>query len=133
MPKKSQESWLSKNAALRKSGVGLFVELHVLVRGETTVRESHNIGHEEKDHLLAKKTASSLQLFTSNPTKAEPTALFQTFRKKGLEFLDLLNAVASTDENRIRCLDHNEMIHSAKSNKATVGNCDVVTRVMLND
>jgi len=39
---------------LRKSGVGLFVELHVLVRGETTVREGHEIGHAVKDHLLAK-------------------------------------------------------------------------------
>jgi cation diffusion facilitator family transporter len=39
---------------LRKSGVGLFVELHVLVRGETTVREGHEIGHAVKDHLLTK-------------------------------------------------------------------------------
>jgi cation diffusion facilitator family transporter len=39
---------------LRKSGVGLFVELHVLVRGETTVRDGHEIGHAVKDHLLAK-------------------------------------------------------------------------------
>jgi divalent metal cation (Fe/Co/Zn/Cd) transporter len=39
---------------LRKSGVGLFVELHVLVRGETTVREGHEIGHAVKDYLLAK-------------------------------------------------------------------------------
>ena len=39
----------------RKSGVGLFVELHVLVRGETTVREGHDIGHQVKDHLLARK------------------------------------------------------------------------------
>ena len=39
---------------LRKSGIRLFVELHVLVRGETTVREGHEIGHIVKDHLLAK-------------------------------------------------------------------------------
>ena len=38
---------------VRKSGIGLFVELHVCVTGETTVREGHRIGHEVKDHLLA--------------------------------------------------------------------------------
>jgi cation diffusion facilitator family transporter len=39
---------------LRKSGVGMFVELHVCVSGERTVREGHEIGHAVKDHLLAK-------------------------------------------------------------------------------
>lgn len=38
---------------VRKSGIGLFIELHVRVSGETTVREGHRIGHEVKDHLLA--------------------------------------------------------------------------------
>ena len=71
--------------------------------------------------------------FTSNPTRAEPAFLFQTFRQKGLEFLDLLNAVAIADENRIRRLDHDEMIHSAKSDEAAIGNRDVVTRGMLNN
>ena len=39
---------------IRKSGIGFFVELHVCVRGDTTVREGHEIGHAVKDHLLAK-------------------------------------------------------------------------------
>jgi cation diffusion facilitator family transporter len=38
---------------IRKSGIGLFIELHVRVRGETTVREGHEIGHAVKKHLLA--------------------------------------------------------------------------------
>lgn len=38
---------------LRKSGIGFFVELHVCVRGDTTVREGHEIGHAVKDRLLA--------------------------------------------------------------------------------
>ena len=39
---------------IRKSGIGFFVELHVCVRGETTVREGHEIGHAVKDRLVAK-------------------------------------------------------------------------------
>lgn len=39
----------------RKSGIGLFVELHLLVDGDTPVREGHRIGHEVKDYLRAKK------------------------------------------------------------------------------
>ena len=38
---------------VRKSGIGLFIELHVCVSGDTTVREGHRIGHEVKDHMLA--------------------------------------------------------------------------------
>ncbi len=36
---------------VRKSGIGLFIELHVCVSGDTTVREGHRIGHAVKDHL----------------------------------------------------------------------------------
>jgi len=36
---------------VRKSGIGIFVELHVWVDADTTVREGHRIGHEVKDHI----------------------------------------------------------------------------------
>jgi cation diffusion facilitator family transporter len=39
---------------VRKSGVGLFVELHVLVDGETSVHNGHRIGHDVKDHIRAR-------------------------------------------------------------------------------
>lgn len=38
---------------VRKSGIGLFVELHVQVPGDVSVREGHRIGHAVKDHLHA--------------------------------------------------------------------------------
>lgn len=38
---------------IRKSGIDLFVELHVQVDGETSVRVGHEIGHMVKDHLKA--------------------------------------------------------------------------------
>jgi cation diffusion facilitator family transporter len=38
---------------VRKSGVGLYMDIHVQVDGEMTVRESHAIGHRVKDALLA--------------------------------------------------------------------------------
>ncbi len=38
---------------VRKSGLGTFVELHVVVDGEASVREGHRIGHRVKDALLA--------------------------------------------------------------------------------
>lgn len=39
---------------IRKSGIGMFVELHVWVDGDMTVREGHHIGHLVKDHLRGK-------------------------------------------------------------------------------
>lgn len=38
---------------VRKSGIGIFLELHVWVDGNTTVREGHRIGHLVKDHIRA--------------------------------------------------------------------------------
>jgi cation diffusion facilitator family transporter len=38
---------------IRKSGLGYFVDIHVVVDGEITVRRGHAIGHEVKDALLA--------------------------------------------------------------------------------
>ncbi len=40
---------------IRKSGIGLFIELHVQVDGDTPVREGHLIGHAVKDRLKEKK------------------------------------------------------------------------------
>jgi len=40
---------------VRKSGIGMFVELHLLVDGDTPVREGHRIGHAVKDHMRAVK------------------------------------------------------------------------------
>ncbi len=37
---------------VRKSGIGYFVELHVQVDGDLTVRVGHDIGHEVKNHLM---------------------------------------------------------------------------------
>ena len=43
----------------RKSGLGLFVEIHVEVDGELSVRRGHEIGHQVSDHL--KLSALSVQ------------------------------------------------------------------------
>lgn len=43
----------------RKSGLGLFVEIHVEVDGDLTVRRGHEIAHEVSDHL--KSSALSVQ------------------------------------------------------------------------
>ena len=37
---------------IRKSGIGLLLDIHVVVLGDISVREGHIIGHEVKDHLL---------------------------------------------------------------------------------
>ncbi len=37
---------------IRKSGLGLLMDIHVVVQGEISVREGHQIGHEVKKHLL---------------------------------------------------------------------------------
>lgn len=36
---------------VRKSGIGIFAEMHVRVDGDTTVREGHRIGHLVKEHV----------------------------------------------------------------------------------
>ncbi len=38
---------------VRKSGIGLFVELHVHVFGDISVRDGHQIGHDVKDYIRA--------------------------------------------------------------------------------
>lgn len=40
---------------VRKSGIGMFIELHVRVDADISVREGHRIGHEVKDHIRAAK------------------------------------------------------------------------------
>ncbi|MCP4285658.1 MAG: cation transporter, partial [Gammaproteobacteria bacterium] len=37
---------------IRKSGLGLLMDIHVVVQGEKPVREGHQIGHNVKNHLL---------------------------------------------------------------------------------
>lgn len=37
---------------IRKLGVNYFVDLHIIVDGDKTVREGHKIAHDLKDHLL---------------------------------------------------------------------------------
>ena len=37
---------------IRKSGLGLLMDIHVVVRGDITVKEGHQIGHDVKDRLL---------------------------------------------------------------------------------
>lgn len=49
--------WLASGKSkcrVRKGGMGIFVELHVWVDADTTVRDGHRIGHTVKDHI--KKT-----------------------------------------------------------------------------
>ena len=41
----------------RKSGLGLFVEIHVEVDGDLTVRRGHEIAHEVTDHLKSSSLA----------------------------------------------------------------------------
>lgn len=38
---------------IRRSGLGYFVDLHLIVDGDKAVREAHEIGHQVKDALLA--------------------------------------------------------------------------------
>lgn len=38
---------------VRKSGLGYFVEIHVVVNGDMSVRDGHSLGHHVKDVLLA--------------------------------------------------------------------------------
>jgi cation diffusion facilitator family transporter len=42
---------------VRKSGLGFFVEIHVVVEGEMTVRRGHEIAHQVKDTLTAANLA----------------------------------------------------------------------------
>lgn len=57
----------------RKIGLGLFVEIHVEVDGDLTVRRGHEIAHEVSDHL--KSSARSVQDVTVHvePATAAPT------------------------------------------------------------
>ena len=42
---------------VRRSGLGFFVDMHVIVDGDTTVRNGHLTGHKVKDALLASELA----------------------------------------------------------------------------
>ncbi len=41
-----------EKSRIRKSGLGLLMDIHVVVNSEITVREGHKIGHEVKNYLL---------------------------------------------------------------------------------
>lgn len=55
---------------IRKSGLGLLMDIHVVVQGEISVQEGHQIGHEVKNHLLE----SELQV-TDVTVHVEPNGL----------------------------------------------------------
>jgi cation diffusion facilitator family transporter len=40
---------------IRKSGFEYFIDLHIIVDGNLTVREGHDIGHRVKDHIIKNK------------------------------------------------------------------------------
>jgi divalent metal cation (Fe/Co/Zn/Cd) transporter len=40
---------------VRKSGLGLWVDIHVVVDGEISVRAGHTIAHRVKDALMASR------------------------------------------------------------------------------
>lgn len=54
---------------LRKSGIGIFLELHVWVDGDMTVRRGHRIGHMVKDHIQ-----STVPRVLDTVVHLEPTA-----------------------------------------------------------
>lgn len=47
-----QELWPLKKCRVRKSGLTLFVDIHVEVNGAMQVHQAHFIGHEVKDALM---------------------------------------------------------------------------------
>jgi len=55
---------------IRKSGIGLLMDIHVVVQGDISVREGHKIGHDVKNHLLQ----SELQI-TDVTVHVEPNVL----------------------------------------------------------
>ena len=57
---------------IRKSGLGLLMDIHVVVQGEISVEEGHEIGHEVKNHLLE----SELQI-TDVTVHIEPDGLYE--------------------------------------------------------
>ncbi len=58
----------------RKSGVGLFVEIHVEVDGDLTVRRGHQIAHDVTDHLKSSPLSIQHVVVHIEPALAESRA-----------------------------------------------------------
>ncbi len=56
---------------VRKSGLGMFVDIHVVVDGEISVREGHALSHAVKDRLLAGVTGVQDVLVHIEPSLAQ--------------------------------------------------------------
>ena len=57
----------------RKSGLGLFVEIHVEVDGDLTVRRGHEIGHAVSNHLKASALAVQDVVVHVEPAPSHPS------------------------------------------------------------
>ncbi len=55
---------------IRKSGLGLFVEIHVVVNGDMTVREGHALSHQVKDRVIEEVTGIQDVLAHIEPSEA---------------------------------------------------------------
>ncbi len=55
---------------IRKSGLGLFVEIHVVVNGDMTVREGHALSHQVKDRIIEEVTGIQDVLAHIEPSEA---------------------------------------------------------------
>jgi cation diffusion facilitator family transporter len=56
---------------IRKSGLGLFVEIHVEVDGNLTVRDGHEIAHKVSDHLSSSSLSVQHVMVHVEPAAAE--------------------------------------------------------------
>jgi cation diffusion facilitator family transporter len=57
---------------VRKSGLGLLMDIHILVDGEESVREGHRIGHAVKDALIASELPIHDVMVHVEPDKYDP-------------------------------------------------------------
>lgn len=59
---------------IRKSGLGMFVDLHVVVDGDISVRHGHELSHEVKDRLIAEVAGIQDVLVHIEPSAEQPRA-----------------------------------------------------------
>jgi divalent metal cation (Fe/Co/Zn/Cd) transporter len=67
---------------VRKMGFSYYVDLHIIVLGNLTVREGHRIGHEVEARLLTKEPQIAEVLVHVEP---EEELVDQTLRARGRE------------------------------------------------
>ncbi len=60
---------------IRKSGLGLFVEIHVEVDGDLTVRRGHEIAHQVSDHLKSSSPSVQHVVVHVEPALTAPTPM----------------------------------------------------------